>query len=208
MSGDDPDTAGGTGWHCPDHGAVVPLWRPEASSYEAFLDHLERSPDFPTYLPWPLGPGWTVTDFGCVADRAAPGTTPVRATVTTCVGATDPDGVVEVTIVSEEPGTGLGRRVAGTDHDDPGHEVGVGPPAVRVRIEPFSVALWAVSTSITDVEFDRSVFAGEADGRWLWLVLRPASAALLLRDEWILADVARLGPQLVEMSFGGSPPAW
>lgn len=196
---------GGLGWRCPDHGEVAPLWRPEASSYDAFVDHLTRSPDFPTYLPWPLGPGWTVTDFGCVVD---PGPAGVRATVTTCVGTSDLDGVVEVIVVAEEPGTGLGRRVARTPYDDPGHEVGVGPPAVRVRIGTFSVALWSVSTSGSDVEFDRSVFAGEADGRWLWLVLRPASAALLLRDEWILADVARLGPQLVEMSFGGSPPAW
>ena len=58
----------------------------------------------------------------------------------------------------------------------------------------------------SDGEFDRSVFAGEAAGRWLWLVLRPASAMLLLRDDWILRDIAGLGPQLVELPFGGPPP--
>ena len=57
-------------------------------------------------------------------------------------------------------------------------------------------------------EWDRSVFAGEADGRWLWLVLRPASAMLLLRDDWILRDVSAVGPPLVEMPFGGPPPPW
>ena len=60
----------------------------------------------------------------------------------------------------------------------------------------------------TDTRLDRSVFAGEAQGRWLWLVLRPASAMLLLADEWILADVSGFGAQLLETPFGGNPPAW
>jgi hypothetical protein len=65
-----------------------------------------------------------------------------------------------------------------------------------------------VSTSTADASFDRSVFVGEAFGRWLWLVLRPASAALLLREEWILQDVSRVGPPLVEVTFGGPAPGW
>ncbi|MGN6576805.1 MAG: DUF6758 family protein [Nocardioides sp.] len=52
------------------------------------------------------------------------------------------------------------------------------------------------------------MFAGEAHGRWLWLVFRPASAALLLKDEWVLHDLSDLGPELVDLPFGGSPPAW
>ena len=60
--------------------------------------------------------------------------------------------------------------------------------------------------SSSDVELDRSVFAGEAGGRWLWVVLRPASAMLLLRDDWILRDVSGIGPPLVEMPFGGPRP--
>ena len=55
-------------------------------------------------------------------------------------------------------------------------------------------------------DFDRSVVAGEAHGRWLWIVLRPASAILLLRDDWILRDVSAVGPPLVEMPFGGPAP--
>jgi hypothetical protein len=70
------------------------------------------------------------------------------------------------------------------------------------------VPLWAITTSDSDSTFDRSVFAGEAQGRWLWLVIRPASAALLLHDEWILMDIAGLGPELVELPFGGNPPPW
>ena len=70
-----------------------------------------------------------------------------------------------------------------------------------------SVSLWDISTASDDGEFDRSVLAGEADGRWLWIVLRPASALLLLRDDWILRDVSGAGPQLVELPFGGTAPA-
>jgi hypothetical protein len=125
-----------------------------------------------------------------------------------CSGVTDPDGVVELTVVSEEPGVGLGARCAGTDHTDPGAELGDGPPHVKVRVDGATLPLWSVSTSTNNASFDRSVFAGEAQGRWLWLVLRPASAALLLHEEWILADVAGLGPGLIDVPFGGNPPPW
>ena len=163
------------GWKCPDHGTVTPLWRPRASDYDTFAEHVRRAGTMPTFAPWPLGPGWAITDFGCVS---APGTE-TRAAFLTSSGPTDP-----------------------------GAEVGDGPPDVKVRIEGHPVPLWSVLTSEADVDFDRSVFAGEAYGRWLWLVLRPASAALLLRDEWILLDVAGLGPELMDLPFASSPRAW
>ena len=109
-------------------------------------------------------------------------------------GTSDLDGPVEVMVVTEEPGIGLGARCAGTADADPGREIGDGPPAVQVRVGARPVPLWTVVHEPTD---DRpataAVFAGEAGGRWLWLVLRPASAMLLLRDEWILAR--RLRPR-------------
>lgn len=199
-----PVTEGEDGWRCPNHGAITPLWRPAVASYETLAEHLGHCGSAPTLVPWPLAPGWTITDFGCVV---APGQE-ARASMLSCSGVTDPDGVVELTVVSEEPGVGLGARCAGTDHTDPGAEIGEGPPQAKVRIEGVTLPLWAVSTSMNDTTFDRSVFAGEAHGRWLWLVLRPASAALLLSDEWMLADVASLGPELIDVPFGGSPPPW
>ena len=192
------------GWECLEHGRVEPLWRPEEASYESFAEHLLASTAMPTYLPWPLGPGWSVTDFACV------GADPERAsaTLTCCTGTSALDGPVDVMLVTEEAGVGLGARVAGTEGPDPGADVVAGPPAVRVRIERQTVPLWPVSTSRTDGEWDRSVVAGEADGRWVWMVLRPASAVLLLRDDWILRDAARTGPELVELAFGGPAPTW
>jgi hypothetical protein len=189
------------GWSCPDHGAVLPLWRPTLSSYDDFGEHLRTTAGFPTYLPWPMSPGWTVTDFAVVGDGRS-----TRATMTCCSGTSELDGPVDVMVVAEEHGTGLGARCAGTPDEDPA--VGEGPPAVRVRIESQQVSLWPITTSAQLGEWDRSVVVGEAHGRWLWIVMRPASAMLLLRDDWILRDVSGLGPALVEMPFGGPRPPW
>ncbi|MGZ5415785.1 MAG: DUF6758 family protein [Nocardioides sp.] len=194
----------GDGWRCADHGMIAPLWRTSASDYVSFTEHLTRAAGMPSLMPWPLATGWTVTDFGSVAAEGRE----AHATFVACAAPSEHDGVVELTVVSEEPGVGLGARIAGAPRTDPGADIGEGPPHVKVRIDGHPVSLWAVSTSATDVAFDRSVFAGEAHGRWLWLVLRPASAALLLSDEWVLHDVSGLGPELISLPFGGSPPAW
>jgi hypothetical protein len=199
-----PVTGGDSGFRCPNHGSITPLWRPAAPGYNSFAEHLQRSAAMPTFMPWPLSPGWTVTDYGCVAP---PGGN-ARATFVTCTGTSDLDGVVELSVVSEEPGVGLGARCAGVNRTDPGAELGDGPPHAKVRIRGHPISMWSVLTCDTDTTFDRSVFAGEAHGRWLWMVLRPASAALLLKDEWIFCDLAELGPELIDLPFGGSPPAW
>ena len=180
------------------------MWRPAEASYDAFGEHLQAAVSFPTYLPWPMSPGWLISDFALVGDREQR----TLATMTCCSGTSHLDGPVDVLVVAEEPGTGLGARCAGLPGPDPGSELGTGPPAVRVRVHSQAVPLWPVSTSWSLDEFDRAVFAGEAAGRWLWIVLRPASAMLLLRDDWILRDVSGVGPPLVEMPFGGPRPVW
>lgn len=190
-------------WSCPTHGTVHPLWRPEQADYAAFAELVGRAADLPTYLPWPMSPGWSISDFGCVE-----GSGRAYATVTTTVGTSDLDGPVEVTVIAEDPGVGLGARCAGTAYDDPGEQIGQGPHAINVRADGRSVRMWAVDPADDDDLFAKAVFAGEADGRWLWLVIRPASAALLLRDEWLLADVTGFGPEALEMPFGGARPQW
>ena len=192
------------GWRCPDHGAIQPLWRSATPAYDTFAEHLAQAAAMPSLLPWPLTPGWSVTDFGCVGG----GELDAKATFISCAGPSELDGVVELTVISEEPGVGLGARCAGASRTDPGADLGEGPPHAKVRINGHPISLWSVSTSDNDVTFDRSVLAGEAHGRWLWLVLRPASAVLLLKDEWVLHDLAALGPELIDLPFGGSPPAW
>ena len=205
-----PVTGEGPTFACSVHGPIEPLWRPDQADYDTFAELVGRIEDIPTYLPWPMSPGWSIADFGCVGNAGR-----VRATVTTTVGTSDLDGDVEVTIVSEDPGIGLGARCAGTTYDDPGPQISNGPPAIHVRAGGRAVPLWLVEDSVDglghpndDEPLARAVFAGEADGRWLWLVMRPASAALLLHDEWLLADVTGFGPEALEMPFGGPRPAW
>ena len=193
----------GTTGECTHHGDQPPLLRAGAASYDLFTEHLRAADGFPTYLPWPMGSGWRVTDFGVVVDGGR-----ATATVTCCSGATPLDGRVDVLVVAEEAGVGLGARCAGLPTTDPGAGFGQGPPSVRVRIDSQGVPLWPVSTAGVGGELDRSVVAGEAGGRWLWLVLLPASAVLLLGDEWLLRDVSREGPHLVDLPFEGPPPVW
>ncbi len=180
---------------CPVHGPVPPFWRPSASSYEQFGEHLLASGSFPTWLPWPLAAGWRVSDFGRVGGRVT------RATMTRVTGSTEADGVVEFCVVGEEPGTGLGGRCAGLSAVDPGPEVGSGIPVTQVRLDHKSVPLWGVSTSEAP-ESDRTVLVGEGMGRWLWVVLTPASAVLMLLEELSLTDAAGMGPSLLEVEFG------
>lgn len=196
--------AGDPPGECDRHGPQPVLWRATAASYEAFTAHLRLAGGFPTFVPWPLGSGWRVSDFGVVAD---PGGRAV-ATVTCSSGATGPDGPVDVMVVAEEVGVGLGARCAGLPGPDPGPDFGTEPPTVRVRVGSQSVPLWPVSTSGASGELDRSVVAGETGGRWLWLVMSPASAVLLLADEWILRDVSGEGPHLVAMPLEGPGPDW
>ncbi len=188
---------------CPRHGPQPTLWRPTTTSYDSFTEHLGRTEGFPTYLPWPLGPGWRVSDFGVVAGHDGRAV----ATVACCSGTTDPDGPVDVLVVSEEAGVGLGARCAGLASGDPGADFGRGRPSARVRVDTQGVPLWPVATGGRG-ELDRSVVAGEVDGRWLWLVLLPPSAVLLLTDQWLLRDVSGEGPHLVAMPFGGPSPVW
>jgi hypothetical protein len=201
LGGSSGDQAG-DGWSCPAHGPTPVLRRPDEASYAAFAELLAAAGEFPTYLPWPLSPGWVVSDFAVVGEADA------WATLTCSSGTSALDGPVDVFVVSEESGIGLGARCAGTGHLDPGREIGSGPPTVRVRIGSQPVPMWAVSVAAHHHELDRSVVAGEAGGRWLWVVVRPASAILLLREGWILRDVSGIGPPLVELPFGGPAPPW
>lgn len=183
---------------------VRPVWRPDKASYADLVDHLGMAGAFPTYLPWPMDDGWVVTDFAVVGDAHA-----VSATLLAVGGVTAPDGQVEVIVVAEETGVGLGARCARTPWPGPGTEAGVGPPTARVRAGAQQVSLWPLTQWTNGAEeWERSVLVGEADGRWLWLIFRPASAALLLQDAWQLRDVTELGPAMVELPFGGTGGSW
>ena len=123
-------------------------------------------------------------------------------------GATELDGPVDVLVVTEEAGDRPRGPVRGALAGDPGREFSQAPAggAGQGR-RPVGAAVAAVHQRHRG-ELDRTVLAGEAGGRWLWLVLRPASAMLLLHEDWLLQDVSALGAPLLEMPFGGPPPTW
>jgi hypothetical protein len=205
--------AGTDRWVCPLHGDITPLWRPEVAEYDALVQHLDRAGSLPSWVPWPLPPGWTLQDFGVVggnADRAT-----ATATLVSCGGMSVTDGAVSLTVVTEEPGTGLGARVAGVVHEDPGVHTQGRPVQTRARISGSTVPLWLISTSgdaaggaQVDEPWDRAVLVGEAQGRWLWLVVSPASAALGLGDWGPLEDLGERGPELVALPFGPHSAGW
>ncbi|TIC84199.1 DUF6758 family protein [Nocardioides sp. GY 10127] len=200
---------------CPTHGEVAPLWRPDELDYAALVGQVERSGTLASLTPWPLGPDWAVT---ALATAGSPGT---EATLVGVSGTTTLDGPVDVLVVHERPGTGLGPRCAGLGAE-PAPTTFDGPPLVRLRAEQRQVSLWPVSSGPAEDDalldlpgaeddedgHDRSVLVGEVDGQWLWLVVRPASAVLLLREGWHLRDLTTLGPALVEIGFGETAQPW
>lgn len=197
---------GGPGrWECPTHQRITPLWRALNPGYDEFAEHLALSSGFPSWVPWPLPIDWRVTDYGSVAEEG----TPPQASFVSCTGPDELDGLVQLTVVSEEPGVGLGARCGRVPHTDPGRDTDEPPPA-KVRVDGGTTALWVVSTSDdgSGDALDRAVLAGEALGRWFWLVLRPGSALLSLPQLPPLVDASGLGPQLVTLPFGKVPRTW
>lgn len=178
------------GLGCPDHGPVQPLWRAQVRDYATFVDFLGRAKGLPAYLPWPLLAGWTVADFGVVGGAA---------TVTTVRGPTRLDGEVELTVVHERPEVGLGERCGRVE---PGstERIARRPPDIHVRAEGRSTPMWLLPEGEGEL-LEQATYVGEDRGNWLWLAVRPASAAMLLRDDWILSDVGGFGPQALEIPF-------
>ncbi len=207
----EPAVARADRWQCWVHGEVAPLWSPESPDYGTLIEHLERAGNLPTWLPWPLGDGGAVSDFGSVEGPSA--------TFATSTFMSDVEGLVEITVLTEEPGVGIGARCAGVADWQPSPDVRLQPRAATLRIDGHPISLWPVSTaplpdalpdeaSAPEAILDRSAFVGEADGRWLWVVLRPASAALLLLDDWSLEDLGSLGTSLLDLPFRAAPRGW
>ncbi|TQL67328.1 hypothetical protein FB381_1202 [Nocardioides albertanoniae] len=183
---------------------VTPVWRTDTASYADLVEILELAGDVPTFLPWPIGSGWTIADLAVVGDA-----TKGAATLLTLSGTTPDDGQVEMTVVTEEAGVGLGARCARTAGPDPGVDACTGPPTTKVRAAGQQVPLWPITQWTNGAEeWERSVVVGEADGRWLWMVFRPATAMLMLQDGWHLREVGELGMQMVELPFGGPRGSW
>ncbi|MFD0776176.1 DUF6758 family protein [Streptomonospora algeriensis] len=185
-------------WQCDAHGPVAPL-NPVRAPNAVSLELLLASTRVPVWLPWPLPTGWLVTGFADAGDdrSGALGTAVAQR------GAAPLGGVGEMVLVAEDPGIGMGARVAGLGGPDPGSGFGAGPPDFKLRYGGHDIALWSVETGD-----GRAAYAGEALADWMWLVFSPADTAVLVAE---LSDVRDLrdrhdGGAALEPPFGAPSP--
>lgn len=188
-------TAWSSAWRCDLHGEVHPLLPAFSPSSDGLVALLRTTRDVPVWLPWPLPTGWLVAGFAGAGDER----TGIRGSVVALSGPNPLGGPGDMLIVAEEPGTGLGAGVAGLDHVDPGAEFACCPPSAAASFDNHDIPLWLVDSP------DRAVFAGEAKGRWLWLVLWPETAGTLLIDPIVLRDL-RDPWQDLDIPFGARSP--
>ncbi|HEX6686157.1 MAG TPA: DUF6758 family protein [Candidatus Limnocylindrales bacterium] len=150
----------------------------------------------PIWCLWPLPAGWLMTGLAWVGeDRGA-----VTATAVACSGPTPlGDGPADVVLVAEEPGIGLGARIAGLPGPDLGPDLagmaGGSTPHAKLKVAGHPTPLWSV-----DSPEDRSVYAGEAKGRWLYAIAWPAHAGYIFLDSPVLHDLTEWLP--ADLVFG------
>ncbi|MGP4023964.1 DUF6758 family protein [Actinomadura sp. 3N407] len=188
-------------WTCGVHGAVLPRQpskRPGPDGLAAVL----RDARVPVWTPWPLPLGWLVTGFATVGDDRSG----ARATAVAVSGPGLLSGPADMVLIAEEPGVGLGAHYAGLDGADPGEVFDGSPPHVKLDVSGpaatcgHSVPMWAV-----DGEPDRAAYVGEAMGDWLWTVLWPADAGLLMLERQTLLDLREPGMDL-HLPYGAYSP--
>jgi hypothetical protein len=185
------------GWQCAVHGEVYPLsWSPDPSA--DWVRAVAARSTVPVWLPWPLPSGWVVDAVVPVGDEVTGG----RGAAVVVNGPNPFGGPLEVVLVSEEPGVGLGARLAGLAGVDAGDAVR-GAPYTRIDTGRHQTPLWMVPC-----DDDMAVAVGEQERAWLWLILKPATAGpLLLSQDLTLADVRDLGEEVRLLPYGAKP-AW
>jgi hypothetical protein len=159
------------------------------------MEALLRTAAVPVWLPWPLPAGWLVTGFAGAGDERVG----ARACVVALSGPNPVGGPGDLLVVAEEPGVGLGARLAGLDGPDPGENFAVESPYTTFQYGGHEFPLWLVRAP------DRAVFAGEAMGNWLWAVLWPDTAGVLLVETLTLRDLRDPGQDL-DLPFGATSP--
>ena len=181
-------------WECERHGAVAPFSLHKASS-EGLAQTAARA-KVPLWSPLPLLPGWAVSGLATAGDDR----TGARATVLALSGPSPLGGPADLLLVAEEPGTGVGGRFAGTDSVDPGVLLD-GAPDAKLEAAGHPTALWRVSSAD-----DRVAFVGEALGVWLWAVLWPPAAELVLLEHVVLHDLRHTAHTGLELPLGAPCP--
>jgi hypothetical protein len=183
-------TAWSSAWRCALHGEIYPLTPARLPTIDG-LRVLAQSAKVPVWLPWPLPTGWLVSGFTGAGDER----TGLRGTAIALSGPNPLGGPADMLIVAEEPGVGLGAGLAGLPGPDPGDGFPAGQPHASVKVGGHDAPLWLVEAD------GMAVFAGEVAASWLWLVLWPDTAGVLLVEPLPLRDLRDPGQEL-DVPFG------
>jgi hypothetical protein len=216
-------TVWSSAWRCDLHGEIDPLRLACKPSPEA-LGGLVKTAGVPVWVPWPLPHGWLVTGFSGAGDER----TGSLGTAVALSGPNPAGGPADLIVIAEEPGVGLGAGLAGLAGPDPGAGFAAGPPHATVRVDGHEAPLWLVqgngcvpNTIAFSLGRPRGVpgvahpggssadangggcaaFAGEVAGGWVWLILWPDTAGLMMVESLALLDLRdTVGP--LELPFG------
>jgi hypothetical protein len=188
-------------WTCARHGGVDPYTVLLHTGPDA-ISHVVKRAGVPLWMATALPGGWMCSGVAYAGDDRSK----ARATATCLSGPSPLGGPADLLIIAEEPGVGLGARHAGLAEPDPGVGFDVGAPHAKVVAADHPTAMWSVPGAE-----DRAVFVGEAKGLWLWAVVWPETAGVLMYDGVTLVD---LRDAQVEVAHGppsprlsGLPPA-
>ncbi|HVW81811.1 MAG TPA: DUF6758 family protein [Mycobacteriales bacterium] len=182
-------------WRCALHGPVAPYTALARTGPEA-MEHVLRRARVPVWLATGLPPGWVCSGFGYAGDDR----TGACATVTAMSGPSPLGGPADLMLIAEEPGIGLGARHGGLSEPDPGEGFGRGSADAKVMADGHPTALWSVP-----VGPDLAGFLGESHALWLWVLVWPASAGVLMYDGIHLTDL-RDNTGAREVGFGSVCP--
>ncbi|MDQ1484880.1 MAG: hypothetical protein QOJ62_573 [Actinomycetota bacterium] len=167
-------------WQCDEHGPVPPM-QPVSRPGADGLELMRSRAQVPVWLPWPLPTAWVVTGYA----RAGDDRSGAVATVVGCSGPAPLGGAADLVLVAESPGVGLGARLAGLPGPDPGDGFDHGPPHAKVEAAGHPTPMWSI-----DAGPHTAVYVGEAKAAWIWAILWPSAAGILLLENLGLEDLA------------------
>jgi hypothetical protein len=171
-------SAWSSAWTCRAHGEVAPLLPPRRPCPEA-LEVVRSRARVPVWVPWPLPSGWLVTGFAEAGDDRSG----ALAVAVALSGPSPLGGPADLVLVAEQPGVGLGASFAGLPGPDPGYGFGRCTPDTKLDLDGHPVSMWDVGAEAT------AAFAGEAFADWLWAVVWPESAGIVMLEHFSLRDL-------------------
>jgi hypothetical protein len=177
-------------WRCDLHGEIYPL-APARLPTRDGLHSLLKNARVPVWVPWPLPQGWLVSGFTGAGDERSG----IRGSAVALSGPHPLGGPADLLIVAEEPGVGLGAGLAGLPGPDPGAGFAAGQPHATAEVAHHDSPLWLVQSD------GGAVFAGEVAGNWLWVLLWPDTAGVMLVEPLPLRDLRDPGQDL-DLPFG------